>query len=146
MKAITERERDRRSRFTTVYPGDMAPAMLGHSPTTYNLALGCWTHLLAEATTENERHFTAGEWEVLHDLAGKFKWDPDVADPGEQIASVLRRPAWLSPDPHRRDKLAEKVQELDYVRAWAMLWACFHAERQEKATGVRPESWWLLKS
>ncbi len=144
-KQYSDKDLERRLRQTTVYPSDYVRRVLLHSCPHYNGALACWAKLIAEATDSNDRRFTPAEWDVLYELTDSFKWDPEVDDPGAQMASVMRRPSWLNVDPKQRSEIATKLEGMDYIDVWAVIWSCMAARRVEKKTGTtRPNRWWTL--
>lgn len=141
-KEVSDKEKERRKSFMTVYPQTWAARIVGKSAVSYNHAIACWAVALAKATNEVEEMFTPAEWSLLAEIISQFAWEPGETSPGKQLAAILEKPAWIQhPEwPGQKDgkSLIPRLAELEYNHAWAVIWACQNKDRWGG------KDWWKL--
>ncbi len=153
----------------SVYPTDKSIEVVGSSSPALNQAIECWAALLARAIADNSGTFLKdicepavdafhclNDWGILADALKAMKFDPDFANPKYLLASAvedghrLHGLGWKWADPDQNDvteravvKLVEKLKELDYAHAWAIIvvvqWYWEHHDKIGKS-----DEWWTL--
>lgn len=142
-----------KNRTWPVYPDEWAGELLGGAGRgNYRLAIECWAASLARATRANESLLDPAEWNYLaaaFDVA--LKVSPLEERPGKRLADAARGAQDLdgagntffgghNEAKRRVGELAAKLHQLDYHRAWAVLWAVRWKQSQgDIAEGGR---WW----
>jgi hypothetical protein len=158
----------------SIYPSPRALEILGTSSPALNQAIDCWGALLARATADNRKVFSNGEpseyqvhalleWGLLTEVLKGKNFDPEFASPGHLIATSIE-------DAHRLEDTGRKwfdsvldmedyenglqgavsdfvkrLQELDYVHAWALIVAVqWYWEHHDKID-VRKDAWWTVQ-
>jgi hypothetical protein len=128
-----------RHRSTSVYPSPGTVEVLGgyHSKL-LNRALECFAYQLSLAKARNEKVFKPKDWEYISLVLGSRKkekrpaFDPHSERISIDLAAALREGherLYLGGQVFGRgaeakvEDLAERVGDLDYVRAWAAVWA-----------------------
>lgn len=136
----------------SVYPPRYVGAPLGgYRSTTFSTALRCWAHVLSEAALEVAQCFAQEEWEyVFHSIRGRTI-EPEFSRPGAMLAELAVQRhrntgagdelPGRSPD-RAVDAVAEKLRELNYAQAWAVVVACGWREEHDPAD--RPAGWWTV--
>jgi hypothetical protein len=117
-------------------------------------ALDCWLEALTQASADNQVRFDAGDFRFLYEPLHDAMIEPYVANPSERMVEAVemasQRPAlafevFSDETGQRVQKLTEKVRNLDYVHAWAILWPlwCF----RENCKGLDPArvEWWKME-
>lgn len=124
----------------SVYPHQWAKDVIGTSTVPFNKSIECWAQVLAWAAVENESVLTEKDFQFLFDVCSGFSFDPRHPAPGKQIGMLLKAPSWgerLKGFP----KLVGIVERMDFVHAWAVLWAIQYAIDH---TGAK--DWWKLEA
>ena len=135
----------------SVYPSPKAVEVVGASAPTLNQAIECWAALLARATADNARTFSASysDWQIdvlyehcLHDWAllatvlRDIRFDADFANPAELLATAVEDAHrlesigdewYIADESERKDRdaavgrLAKELRKLLYTHAWAVI-------------------------
>jgi hypothetical protein len=126
----------------STYPADWAWGLLGGGASTVaTAAVECWAQVVAQATLDNKKAFTAKEWESLADwLGGRniHELIPHSArQPGVVVAMMVNDPYEGSSD--ATQAIGQKLRDMDYAHVWAVLWALDWKQR----SGAVGE-WWTL--
>ena len=139
-------------RGTTVYPPPECYAALGGRRTvTLTQAIACWAKMLEIAT--GELKFEPVEWRYLLVAveARERDFDTDWQHPGERISELVEQALAYGRSldvlgDHPQEKgavLARSLKNLDYLHAWAVIWACQYASELPVAP-KKNEKWWTL--
>lgn len=125
----------------------------GRRSTTFGQAIRCWARYMLDAAVdiEGEGSLTPAEWGTLaRVLSGReYAIDPESGRPGPMIGEEVSRAAEmgqaksLGSTVEELRTLAGRLAGLDYVHAWAVLWAIqWRAYRGIETDGA--ERWWTL--
>ena len=131
------KKRTAKQRQSTVWPQPGAVATLGgYRARWLNQAIECWAALLAPAARAVAEQFDAGQWQILAAALSERRFDPAVSQPGLLLADALTPPVSKP-----AQVLARACGELDYVHAWAVIWAVqWYWDNVE--TIKKGEPWW----
>lgn len=133
----------------SVYVPDRLAAPLGGSrSTTFGQAIRCWARMLQPASLKMQERLDPAAWRFLS-LACEGKehdFDPDDAEPGGVLAQRVEDAVayglgkeHLPPDAAL--SLARMLLKLDYLHAWAVVWAL----QWRAFSGAQlDEEWWTL--
>jgi len=141
----------------TVYPSSGALARLGATTegdvaSTLNLAIEVYATLIAYATRDIARVLRPDDWRYLADVLNSTMYMPDV-DPRAQITGNVedahalegRGNKWYSRDPNGRvAKLASKINEMDAIHAWAVIWAVRTFWLDPERYDLTNDEWWTI--
>lgn len=156
MTEIVTKKVDMRPR-QTVYPDPrIGPVLGGYRSPPMTRALECWAKLLEDATCAVGKQFSAAEWNYLYASVTALPdtFLPQGPWPGQALAhraeqgcnygvrlSLLSRQAEEAAQFAKN--LADRLAALDYIHAWAVIWAIEY--RQGLPEPVKPqEEWWTL--
>lgn len=76
-------------------------------------SITCWSHILSVARKENLKQFTEAEVKTVRSLEIK-RIPPTEVSPQNAIALMLALDG--------QEELANRVRDMDYIHAWAMIW------------------------
>ena len=112
-------KRTARRRQSTVWPQPGTVATLGgYRARWLNQSIECWAALLAQAARAVAAQFDTAQWQLLATALSERTFDPAVSQPGllvaDALASHASKPA---------QTLQRRCAELDYLHAWAVIWA-----------------------
>jgi hypothetical protein len=106
-------------RQSTVWPQPGSVATLGgYRARWLNQSIECWSALLSQASREVAKQFDAAQWQLLAAALSERTFDPAVSRPGVLVADALT--AQMSKP---AQALARACADLDYLHAWAIIWA-----------------------
>ena len=91
----------------SIYPSRDAVDFFGSTTPALNQAVECWYTALKNAELHG---LDEAEWTRLEDVLEGKKIDPSFPRPGEILAQFFEH-----------EDLADKLKNLDYVQAWAVI-------------------------
>jgi hypothetical protein len=133
----TMSKRPIKRRQSTVWPQPGAVATLGgYRARWLNQSIEWWSALLAQASREVAEQFDAAQWQQLAAALSERVFDPAVSRPGLLVADALTaqtsKPA---------QALARTCADLDYLHAWAVIWAVqWYWDNVEEIK--KGDAWW----
>lgn len=126
----------------SVYPAPWAVQVVRQSSVTFNQAIECWAQVVAKATQKVEDAFSPDEWACIAAGVSRYRFDTKLAEPGKTLAMILKQPEWISGAAAagvETASLRQRLEKLDFVSAWAVIWACsFHQAHPSVV------EWWKL--
>jgi len=158
-----------------IYPAPRAIEVVGDSLPALNQAIECWAALVARATADNAKNFqerfkgddlfydTFAEWSMLAEVLKGMRFEAEFMNPGGLIASTVEDShrlegtgdRWLPLhyDEENRQpeidelvrKLVEKLRNLDYSHAWAMILAVRWYWEHADSIDLKAYWWWTLQ-
>lgn len=135
----------------SVYPPDRTGVTLaGYTSVFFTQAIRCWAKMMEAAAVEMETAFSAAEWNYMAAACQEVVWDfdPERDRPGEAVAERVERGARYEVrsdilDPKKAQTLGKKLRDLDYLHAWAVIWALQWGEKNQDTIG-EADQWWKL--
>jgi hypothetical protein len=124
-----------------------------------------WNAEPTPVTGKREDAYALKEWGVLADTLKEMRFDPEFTNPGELLATAVEDAnrlenvgaKWFSMDlppeeyseieltDKRVAELAQKLRELDYPHAWAVILAVqWFWEHHAEGIDVKKDPWWTL--
>lgn len=137
----------------SVYPPrSVGPALGGYRSVPFSTALRVAANILGEANLEAGKKLTAREWEFVYKSLRERGIDPDVPRPGGYLAEIVNmRQAHFGAGAELDQKnpaaavtqLANKLAELSYLQAWAVIISC--KWREENEPDEAGTDWWTIR-
>jgi hypothetical protein len=133
----TMSKRPVKRRQSTVWPQPGAVTTLGgYRARWLNQSIECWSALLAQASREVAEQFDETQWQLLAKALSERVFIPAVSRPGLLVADAL---AAQTSKPAQA--LARTCADLDYLHAWAVIWAV--QWYWDNVEGIKKgDAWW----
>ena len=131
-----------------VHPAPAALATLnattkGQVGSTLNLALEVFADLLAQATKENAPFFSRKEWTRIAVACTEPFTEPFKVSSTPIGARLRNCVARNGANPDADVRLATKLDDLDDLQAWAVVWSL--RTYQTRGADLAKDEWWTLK-
>lgn len=150
-----ERKKKPRDAMSVYPPRKVEIPLGGYRSTPFTQAIRCWAKLFEPACVEVAAAFSSEEWQFLWAATkgDTTAFDPEHSRPGSMIAERIERAIVFQiglEELHKSTKIgkeraaaiAERVRQLDYLHAWAVIWAL--QWRADFKNGVPDGEWWTL--
>ena len=133
-------------------PYEVSAALGDYRTVTLTQAVRCAAQLFGDAALEVASKFTPEEWELLAEAYQDRTIEPELHNPEHILADMVERAharynigATLKTKPADTEKavasVVERIRELDYCQAWAVVIACQFRWR----CPVEGKQWWKLE-
>lgn len=146
-------QKDTRPTMSVYPPRRVGVPLGGYRSVPFTQAVRCWAKLMEPAALALQARLGPREWEYLA-AAGEgreHEFDPEDERPGDQLAqrvmsAVHYGASELLLPAEQAQGLAETLRGLDYLHAWAVIWALQwrHDFLAGGATIAEGDAWWTL--